>query len=136
MYNLVGGQPTSLLPGLVGSSAAASVSSLKHAVQLSFNHAGGLGAGKSRLEAVRYGHSDETRERQDKLDATQKASNASRRIFPSRRLYFGRNSVLRAAPLSNAKCSGSSSPGWHTPLCGRAFRVQLGPGAFGLHHND
>ena len=34
---------------------------------------------------VRYGHSDETRERQERLDATQKAPNASRRIFPSRR---------------------------------------------------
>jgi mandelate racemase len=38
-------QPTSLLSGLVGSSAVAWVSSLKHAVQPSFNHAGGLGAG-------------------------------------------------------------------------------------------
>jgi hypothetical protein len=45
-------------------------------------------------------------------------------------LYFGRNSMLRAAPLSNAKCSGSSSPGWHTPLCRivrSAFNRDLGP---------
>jgi hypothetical protein len=45
-------------------------------------------------------------------------------------LYFGRNSMLRAAPLSNAKCSGSSSPGWHTPLCGPC--VPHSTGTWGL----
>ena len=51
-------------------------------------------------------------------------------------LYIRRNSVLRAAPLSSAKCSGSSSPGWHTPLCGLCVPRSTGIGAFGLHHNE
>jgi acetolactate synthase-1/2/3 large subunit len=88
--------------------------------------------GSSRLE-IRYGHSDETREHQDRLYAIQKSAKCISPHFSIAArwlLYFGRNSMLRAAPLSNAKCSGSSSPGWHTPLCGRAFRVQLGPGAY------
>jgi hypothetical protein len=51
-------------------------------------------------------------------------------------LYFGRNSMLRAAPLSNAKCSGSSSPGWHTPLCGPCVPRSTRTGALGLQDND
>ena len=49
-------------------------------------------------------------------------------------LYFGRNSVLSAAPLLNAQGPGSSSPGWRTPPCGTCVPRSSRTGAFGLHH--
>jgi len=52
-------------------------------------------------------------------------------------LYFDRNSVLGAAPLSNAKVLGlAESRLAHTALrtVRSAFNWDLG--AFGLHHND
>jgi hypothetical protein len=64
------------------------------------------------------------------------ANSRQSRIAACNALYFCRNPVLRAAPLSNAQGPGSWSPGWRTPPCGMSVPRSTRTGAFGFRHND